>query len=87
MSATVRRKPPETFGPEVRFIEKRSAFVYAATACADNRDLPNALAWADKAVEVVKLGHDDNSGSSAAYAVKGEIEGIIGRSIMLRTAT
>lgn len=68
----------ETFGPEVRFIEKRSAFVYAAAACTDNRDLPNALAWADKAVEVVKLGHDDNSGSSAAYAVKGEAEGFSG---------
>jgi TonB family protein len=68
----------EKFGPEVRFIEKRSAFVYAATACANNRDLPNALAWADKAVEVVKLGHDDNSGSSAAYSTKGDIEGMMG---------
>jgi TonB family protein len=68
----------EKFGPEVRFIEKRSAFVYAATACANNRDLPSALAWADKAVEVVKLGHDDNSGSSAAYSVKGTIEGMMG---------
>jgi hypothetical protein len=68
----------EKFGPEVRFIEKRSAFVYAATACADNRDLPNALAWADKAVEMVKLGHDDNSGSSAAFSTKGTIEGMMG---------
>ncbi|MGA2572333.1 MAG: energy transducer TonB [Terracidiphilus sp.] len=68
----------EKFGPEVRFIEKRSAFVYAATACADNRDLPNALTWAEKAVDVVKLGHDDDSGSSAAYSTKGTIEGMIG---------
>ncbi len=68
----------EKFAPEVRFIEKRSAFVYAATACANNRDLANALAWADKAVELVKLGHDDNSGSSAAYSVKGTIEGMAG---------
>ncbi|MGD0346609.1 MAG: energy transducer TonB [Terracidiphilus sp.] len=71
-------KTAEKFGPEVRFIEKRSAFVYAAAACTDNRDLPNALAWAGKAVEVVKLGHDDNSGSSAAYTVKGEAEGLSG---------
>jgi TonB family protein len=68
----------EKFGSEVRFIEKRSAFVYAATACASNRDLPNALAWARKAVEVVKLGHDNNSGSSAAYSIKGMIEGMTG---------
>ncbi|MGB8028283.1 MAG: energy transducer TonB [Terracidiphilus sp.] len=68
----------EKFGAEVRFIEKRSAFVYAATACADNRDLPNALAWAGKAVDVVKLGHDDNSGENAAYSTKGTIEGMMG---------
>ncbi len=68
----------EQFGPEVRFIEKRSAFVYSATACANNRDWKSALAWADKAVEVVKLGHDDNAGSNAAYTTKGTIEGIIG---------
>jgi TonB family protein len=68
----------EKFGSEVRFIEKRSAFVYAATACANNRDLPDALAWAGKAVDVVKLGHDDNSGSGAAYSTKGTIEGMTG---------
>ncbi len=68
----------EEFGPQVRFIEKRSAFVYAATACANNRDLPNALTWAGKALDVVKLGHDDNSGSSAAYSTKGTIEGLLG---------
>jgi TonB family protein len=68
----------EKFGSEVRFVEKRSAFVYAATACADNGDLPNALAWADKAVEVVKVGYADNSGSSAAYSTRGTIEGMMG---------
>jgi TonB family protein len=68
----------EQFGPGVRFIEKRSAFVYAATACANNRDLVKALAWAAKAVDVVKLGHDDNSGSNAAYSTKGIIEGMMG---------
>ncbi|MGP8250596.1 MAG: TonB family protein [Terracidiphilus sp.] len=68
----------EEFGPDVRFIEKRSAFVYAATACANNRDLPSALAWAEKAVEVDKLGHDDNSGENAVYSTRGTIEGMMG---------
>lgn len=68
----------EQFGPEVRFIEKRSGFVYAATACANNRDLIKALGWAAKAVDVVKLGHDDNSGNNAAYSTKGMIEGMMG---------
>jgi TonB family protein len=68
----------ETFGTAVRFIEKRSAFVYAATACANNRDLSTALAWAEKAVDVVKMGHDDNSGSNAAYSTMGTIEGMMG---------
>jgi TonB family protein len=68
----------EKFGTEVRFIEKRSAFVYAATACANNRDLRTALVWAEKSVDVVKLGHDDNSGSSAAYSTVGTIEGMLG---------
>jgi TonB family protein len=68
----------EKFGVEVRFIEKRSAFVYAATACANNRNLTSALAWADKAVGVIKLGHDDNSGSNAAYSTVGTIEGMLG---------
>ena len=68
----------EQFGPEVRFIEKRSGYVYAATACANNRDLKKALTWASKAVDVIKLGHDDNSGSNAAYSTKGMVEGMIG---------
>lgn len=68
----------EQFGPDVRFIEKRSGFVYAATACANNRDLVKALSWAAKAVDVVKRGHDDNSGSNAAYSTKGMIEGMMG---------
>jgi len=68
----------EEFAPDVRFIEKRSAFVYAASAIASSGDLKNALAWADKAVQTVKQGHDDNSGSSAAYSTRGTIEGMSG---------
>lgn len=68
----------EQFGPDVRFIERRSAFVYAATACANNRDLVKALRWATKAVDVIELGHDDNSGNNAAYSTRGMIEGMMG---------
>jgi TonB family protein len=60
------------------YVARRSAFVYAATACGDIGDFKGALTWAEKAVEVVKLGHDGNSGSSAAYATKGSVEGYLG---------
>lgn len=78
---TVCNKAAETameFAPNVRFIERRSAFVYAATASANNRDLTSALAWAVKAVEIAKLGHDDDSGNNAVYSTKGMIEGMLG---------
>lgn len=60
------------------YVAKRSAFVYAATAYGDVKDFKGALPWANKAVDVVKLGHDDNSGSSAAYSIRGEVEGFLG---------
>jgi TonB family protein len=78
---TVCTKAAETameFAQNVRFIEKRSAFVYAATASANNRNLTSALAWAVKAVEVANLGHDDDSGNNAVYSTKGTIEGMMG---------
>jgi TonB family protein len=49
------------------YIAKRSAYVYAASAYADIDDFKGALPWVIKAVNVVKLGHDGDSGSSAAY--------------------
>jgi tetratricopeptide (TPR) repeat protein len=57
------------------YIAKRSAYVYAASAYANIGDFKNALPWAIKAVDVVKLGHDGESGSSVAYEDKGIIEG------------
>lgn len=60
------------------YVARRSAFVYAATAYGDIGDFKSALPWAEKAVEVVNLGHDDNSGSSAAYATKGSVEAYLG---------
>jgi TonB family protein len=60
------------------YVAKRSAFVYAATAYGDVMDFKDALPWANKAVDIVKLGHDDDSGSGAAYSIKGEVEGFLG---------
>jgi TonB family protein len=68
----------DEFPADRRFIEKRSAFVWAAYALMYGKDLNAALQYAGKAVDVVKLGHDDNSGSNAAYGVRGMIEGNLG---------
>ena len=68
----------ETLPTDGNYMAKRSAFVYAATAYGDVADFKSALPWAERAVEVVKLGHDGNSGSSAAYATKGSVEGYLG---------
>src|SRR6185437_4879488 len=57
------------------YVAKRSAFIYAATAYGDVADFRSALPWAKKAVEVVALGHDDDSGTEAAYSTRGTIEG------------
>jgi TonB family protein len=68
----------DEFAPNVRFIEKQYAFVSAAWAYFFGNDLKTALNYADKAVDVVKTGHDDNSGCSAAYGVRGIVEGKLG---------
>ncbi len=68
----------DEFPADRRFIEKRSAFVWAAYALMYSKDLNTALVFASKAVDVVKLGHDDNSGSNAAYGVRGMVEGNLG---------
>jgi TonB family protein len=77
-AATVCKSAADTadeFPADRRFIEKRSAFVWAAYALMYNKDLSTAFVYAGKAVDVVKLGHDDNSGSNAAYGVRGIVEG------------
>lgn len=68
----------ETFCLACRYVEKRTAFVYAATAFTNVKDLQSALTWADKAVSVVELGHDHGSGSEAAYSTRGMIEAMQG---------
>jgi len=62
------------FTTDERFIERRGAFVYASTAYLRNKQSSEALRYVDKAVEVVAQGHDDGSGSSAAYSVRAQAE-------------
>lgn len=68
----------DRFAHDARFIERRSAYVYCATALMRNKEPEAAVKFATKAVEVVKLGHDDGSGSAAAYGVKGQAEALSG---------
>jgi tetratricopeptide (TPR) repeat protein len=68
----------DEFAPDARFIERRSAYVWASYAFMSSGDLKAALEFANKAVNVVKLGHDDNSGSNATYGVKGMAEAKMG---------
>jgi len=68
----------DEFPPDRRYIERREAYVYAATAFANVRDLQTALTYAGKAVDVVKLGHDGNSGGEAAYSIRGQLRAYSG---------
>jgi Gram-negative bacterial TonB protein C-terminal len=68
----------EEFPADRRYVEHREAFVYAATAFANVRDLQTALSFASKAVDVVKLGHDTDSGAEAAYSVRGQLRAYSG---------
>jgi TonB family protein len=68
----------DEFSADRRYIERRQSYVYAAIAFANVRDLKTALPYADKAVDVVRLGHDDSSGSEAAYSIRGQIRALSG---------
>jgi TonB family protein len=67
-----------TFSSQERFIERRSAFVYASTAMLRSKQFKESLDYANKATFVVEQGHDDGSGSSAAYSVRGQAEAQLG---------
>lgn len=68
----------DEFPPDRRYVERREADVYAAIAFAKVRDLQMALAYAVKAVEVVKMGHDTDSGGEAAYSIHGQLCAFLG---------
>ncbi len=69
----------ELFGPNERFVERREAFVYAATALRRDKQPQKSLDYAEKAVAVVEQGHDDGSGSAAAYGVRAQAEAALGQ--------
>ena len=77
-SCLMAAKIAEEFSDLDRFIERRSAYVYAASACLRDKQLDCAGFYSDKAVTVVLKGHDDGSGSNAAYTVRAEAEASVG---------
>jgi hypothetical protein len=68
----------DRFDPRSHFITRRVAYVYYATSLIQAKKPQEAVLVGDKAVSVVVLGHDDESGSSAAYNVRGQAEGLSG---------
>lgn len=68
----------DQFQPDRRFVERRQAYVYAAAAYTNVRDLQTALHYAEKAVAMIQLGHDDSAGSEAAYSIRGKIRAFSG---------
>jgi TonB family protein len=59
----------DQFAKSARDIERRSAYVYYTTALIRDKRATEAVAVGEKAIAVVLQGHDDGSGSSAAYSV------------------
>jgi len=68
----------EQLTPDGHYIDKRLAFITAATALFNAGDRKGALVYATKAVNVTRLGHDLDAGSSEAYATRGSIEFLAG---------
>jgi TonB family protein len=66
----------ETFPQDVRFVERRSAFVTAATADLQDHEYAEALEYARKAVAVMELGHADGSGQCGVYTTLAEAEAV-----------
>jgi TonB family protein len=68
----------DRFSADTRFIERRSAYVYYATALIRAKKPKDAVAVGEKAIAVVLQGHDDGSGSSAAYGVTAQAKAFSG---------
>src|SRR5277367_2622993 len=68
----------DRFAKNSRFIERRSAYVYYATALMRDKRPKEAVAVGEKAIAVVLQGHDDGSGASAAYGVTGQAKALSG---------
>jgi len=66
------------FSQNSRYIERRSAYVYYATALIRAKRPAEAVAIGEKAIAVVLQGHDDGSGASAAYGVTAQAKAFNG---------
>jgi hypothetical protein len=68
----------EKFPAKSHFITRRGAYVFYTSALVQARRPQDALLVGDKAVAIVLLGHDDPSGSSAAYSIRGHAKVLAG---------
>ena len=68
----------DRFSPQSHFITRRAAYVFYTIALIQGKKAQDAVAAGDKAVAVVLLGHDDGSGSSAAYNARGQARAVAG---------
>jgi hypothetical protein len=68
----------DKFAPQSHFITRRAAYVFYTIALIQGKKAQEAVTAGDRAVAVVLLGHDDGSGSSAAYNVRGQAKAIAG---------
>jgi hypothetical protein len=70
----------DRYDPATHFITRRGAYVFYTTSLIQAKQFQDAIRAGNKAVAVVLLGHDDASGSSAAYGVRGQAEAFAGTS-------
>ena len=68
----------DKYDPKTHFIARRGAYVFYAASLIQAKKYQDAVVAGNKAVAVVQLGHDDASGSSAAYGVRGQAETFAG---------
>ena len=68
----------DNFAPKSHFITRRAAYVFYTIALIQAKRPQEAVITGDKAVAVVLLGHDDSSGSSAAYQIRGQAKAFAG---------
>jgi hypothetical protein len=72
-------KQADSYPAGTHFTERRAAYVFDAEALLRAHKKSEAETVARKAVAVVKEGHDDESGKSAAYAVLGNAQALLGK--------
>jgi hypothetical protein len=68
----------DKYEPSTHFITRRAAYVFYTISLIQAKNFQDAIRVGDKAVAVVQVGHDDASGSSAAYGVRGQAEAFAG---------